>query len=85
MSHDADTTAFIDKCVGPRRPGTIWFSGYDQVRVEVLAVDRNPAGWMLWSITEADIEGSQRGRKRTHCTPWGYDRDRVVSQPEAVR
>ena len=85
MSRDADTEAFIDTCIGPRRPGTIWFSGYDQVRVEVLDVDRDPSGWMLWSITEVDVEGSQRGWKRTHCTRWDYDRDRVVSQPEMAR
>lgn len=85
MSHNADTNAYIDECIGPRRPGTVWFSGYDRVNVEVLAVDRNPGDHMLWSITEVDVEGSQRGWKRTHCTAWDHDRDVVVSQPGVTR
>lgn len=81
MSHSPDIEQHITECIGPRQPGTVWFSGYDHVKVEVLAVDRDPEGWMLWSITERDVEGSQQGWKRTHCTAWDPDRDSVISQP----
>jgi hypothetical protein len=81
MSRTQHTEDFVGQCIGPRRVGTIWFSGRDHVNVNVLAVDRNPPGWELWTITEVDLEGSQQGWERTHCTPWDPDRDRVISQP----
>lgn len=85
MSHDQETVQYIDRCIGPRTVGTVWWSGYDRVNVEVLSVDRDPPGWELWTVTEVDLEGSQQGWQRTHCTPWDGSRDRVVRQPEVVR
>lgn len=77
MTHDADTAAYIDRCIDPRWPGTLWRSEWGDL-VRVLAVDRTPGPHHLWEVDEV---GQQVGRKRTHFTPWDYDRNRVISQP----
>lgn len=82
---NSDTERYIDGCIGPRSVGTRYRSGYGDDDVTVLAVDRDPAGWMLWSVTEATDEELASGRSRTHCTDWDYDRDCVVDQAQGVR
>lgn len=77
MTHDPDTEAYIDECIGPRVIGTYYRSSFDD-NVTVLAIDRDPPGWMLWSITEANDDELARGASRTHCTRWDPRRDRVI-------
>jgi hypothetical protein len=84
MTREQDTEDFVSECIGPRQVNTVWRSDRDRVDVKVLAVDRDPDGWELWTITEVDLDGSQQGWERTHCTPWDPDRDRVISQPAGV-
>lgn len=83
MSRDAETEQYISECIGPRVVGTRYRSSFGD-DVTVLAVDRDPAGWELWTVTEANDEELRAGRSRTHCTRWDYDRDRVVTQPQGV-
>ncbi len=78
MIRDASTKAHINEQIGPRKVGTVWKERHGGPTVEVLAIDRDPAGWMLWSITEVDLDGSQKGMRRTHCTAWD-PRDQVVT------
>jgi len=49
--------------------------------VTVLAIDRQPGGVMLWSITEATDRERAAGTSRTHCTDWDDTKDRVITQP----
>jgi hypothetical protein len=86
MSHSPDTEQHITECIGPRVVGTRWRSHYWGVEVTVLAVDRDPPGWELWTVTEATDEELARNASRTHCTRWDYDRDQVITQlQEATR
>lgn len=80
----ADTERYVDECIGPRVVGGRYDYGYWGETCTVLAIDRNPAGWELWTITEANEDELRRNTSRTHCTPWDPSKDRVVSQPEAV-
>ena len=76
--------------IGPRQVGTIW---QEEIlgrkvgpRVEVVALNATGEGlpsWMGWSITERDLEGSDAGRLRTHCTAWRANRGVVVGQVAA--
>lgn len=84
MNRDAETEQYISECLGPRVAGTRYHSNYHGDEVTVLAIDRDPDGWMLWSVTEATDEELAAGTSRTHCTRWEYDRDRVISQLAGV-
>lgn len=85
MSRDPETEQYISDCIGPRVAGTLWRDRAGNT-TRVLAVDRDPAGGELWTVTEVDEAGQQVGQKRTHCTPWDPDWDHVISQPqEATR
>lgn len=83
MSHDPETVRYISECIGPRVVGTRYRSSWGD-DVTVLAVDRDPAGWELWTVTEATDEELRANRSRTHCTDWDYDRDRVITQPQGA-
>ncbi len=75
MTHSADTLAYIDECIGPRRVGGRYRSYYWDTEYEVLAIDRDPADTPLWSIT---VKFADRSGPTQHCTPWD-SRDRVVT------
>lgn len=62
------------RAIGPRRVGTVW---QEQLcgrpvgpRVEVVSVEPKVDNWMGWTIAERDLEGSDAGRLRNHCTAW---------------
>lgn len=83
-ARSTDTAAYIEECIGPRRPGTLWRDNAGNT-VRVLSVDLQPASGWLWEIVEVDEAGQQVGYKRTHSTPWDADRNTVISQPGGDR
>jgi hypothetical protein len=76
-----DVQQYIDRCLGPRRIGGRYYRHQMHEEVTVLAIDRNPDGWMTWSITEATDQEHEAGTSRTHCTAWDDTKDRVITQP----
>jgi hypothetical protein len=76
-----DAQQYIDRCLGPRRIGGRYYKHQMDDEVTVLAIDRQPDGPMLWSITEATDRELASGTSRTHCTGWDDTKDRVITQP----
>lgn len=77
----ADVQHYIDRCLGPRQIGGRYYKHQMHQEVTVLAIDRQPSGTMLWSITEATDQERSDGKSRTHCTSWDDTKDRVIAQP----
>jgi hypothetical protein len=80
-SRDDQVQQCIDRCLGPRRVGGRYYKHQMGQPVTVLAIDRDPDGWMLWSITEATDDERAAGTSRTHCTGWDNGKDRMIAQP----
>jgi hypothetical protein len=79
--------SYAHVAIGPRAVGTVWTERFahpsSAVRVEVVRVlteaDGIPSWWGGWGIVERDLNGSDAGRLRTHCTAWDARRNVVAA------